>query len=80
MEVSQIYILISVVILFVIALFFFLNRKKKQKRLSNLAVLSFIFVISGLLFGDDRLVSYSLIGTGVVIAVVDLILNKRKKR
>jgi hypothetical protein len=80
MGASQIYILVSVVTLFVIALLFFLNRKKKTKKLSNLTVSSFIFVISGLIFGDNRLVSYSLIGTGAVIAVFDLILNKRKKK
>jgi len=80
MGASQIYILVSVVTLFVIALLFFLNRKKKQKRLSNLTVSSFIFVISGLIFGENRLISYGLIGTGLVIAVMDIILNKRKKK
>ena len=80
MGASQIYILVSVVTLFVIALLFFLNRKKKQKRLSNLTVSSFIFVISGLIFGDNRLISYGLIGTGLVIAVIDIVLNKRKKK
>jgi hypothetical protein len=82
MEASQIYILISIIVLLVIAiLVFFIKKNKKnkrEKRLTPLAGLAFAFIILGIIFGDDRLISYSFIGTGVLLAIVD-IAKKLKK-
>ncbi len=75
---SQIYILISVIVLAVIALVVVLRRKKEQKPLSKLAALAFAFVIAGIVFGEDRLIGYSLMGTGVVLAVIDIIKKSNK--
>ena len=57
----------------------FVKKNKKQKRLSPLAGLSFVFVIAGIVFGDDRLIGYSLIGVGIVLAVVGIIMKSKKK-
>jgi len=75
---SQIYIAMSIIVLAIIALLvFFVNRNRKEKRLSKLAGLSFGFIIAGIIFGDDRLIGYSLIGIGVILAIIDMI-NKSK--
>jgi len=74
MEISQIYILILIVVLLIIAiLVFFIKKNKKQKPLTPLAGLAFGFVIAGIIFGESRLVGYSLIGIGVLFAIIDII-------
>ena len=68
----QIYILIAVVMLAIIAVVVALRRKKEQKLLSKLAALAFGFVIAGIIFGDNQLVGYSLMGIGVILAIIDI--------
>jgi heme/copper-type cytochrome/quinol oxidase subunit 4 len=70
---EPLYIAVAIISLAVISILFFKVGKKKENRLSRLASISFAFVIAGIIFGDYRLVGYSLIGVGIVIAVVDMI-------
>ncbi|MDD5253483.1 MAG: hypothetical protein PHG05_00055 [Candidatus Nanoarchaeia archaeon] len=80
MEASQFYILLSIIILLIIAIFaFFIRKDKKEKKLTPLAGVAFAFVLAGIIFGDSRLVSYSLMGIGVLLAIIDMI-RKLKKR
>ena len=80
MNISQIWIVVSIVVLAVIAfLVFFVNKNRKEKRLTPLASLAFGFVLAGILFGDDRLIGYGLMGIGVLLAVID-IFNQSKAR
>lgn len=73
MDASQVYIIISIVVLAVIALLLFITGRNKPKRgLSRLAALAFSFIIAGIIFGEDRLVGYSLLGIGVLLAVTDI--------
>lgn len=81
MDTSQIYIIISIIILLaIIALFvFFIKRnKKKEKSLSPLAGIAFAFVLAGIIFSDNRLIGYDLMGIGIILAIIDVIKNKRK--
>jgi hypothetical protein len=81
MEVFQIYILISIVVLLIIAiLFFFLSKNKKKKTFSPLATIAFAFVLAGICFGDNRIIGYSLIGTGIIFAIIDIAKNKKTKK
>jgi len=74
MNASQIYIAISIVVLALIAiLVFFIGKNKKEKKLSKLAGLSFAFIIAGIVFGEDRFLGYSLMGFGVILAIIDII-------
>ena len=80
MNISQIYIAISIVILAVIALLvFFTARNKKEKRLTPLASLAFGFILAGLFVGNNRFVGYGLMGVGVLLAIVDMV-NKSKHK
>jgi drug/metabolite transporter (DMT)-like permease len=80
LNLTPMYIAISITALLIIAaLVFFVKKNKKQKRLSTLAGLSFVFVIAGIIFGDDRLTGYGLIGVGMILAVVDIIMKSKKK-
>lgn len=82
MDASQIYILIGIVVLLIIAiLVVFLGKKSKNKKvkpLTPLAGLAFVFIILGILFEDSRLVSYSLMSIGVVLVVIDMIMKLKK--
>ena len=72
MDPSQVYILISVLVLAVVALVLFLTGRMKPKTgLSRLAALSFAFIIAGIVFGENQLLGYSLLGIGVLLAVID---------
>jgi uncharacterized membrane protein len=78
MNISQIYIAVSIVVLAVIAfLVFFVSKNRKENRLTPLASLAFAFTLAGILFGDDMLIRYGLMGVGVLLAVLDMF-GKRK--
>jgi uncharacterized membrane protein len=73
MDAYQVYILMSIVVLALVAiLLYFASRKRPKRGLSRLAALSFAFIIAGIIFGEDRLVGYSLLGAGIGLAVVDI--------
>ncbi|MCX6746506.1 MAG: hypothetical protein NTU63_00015 [Candidatus Pacearchaeota archaeon] len=83
METSTIYVLISIIALLIIAvLLIFVRKEKKKKILTPLSGISYAFVLAGILFGDGNLIGYSLIGVGVLLAVIDIFkkfkANKRK--
>jgi hypothetical protein len=76
---SQIYIIISIVALVVIALLvFFVGKGRQENRLNPLASLAFGFVIAGIVFGEERLLGYGLMGIGVVLSVVDIIMRSNR--
>jgi len=80
MNISQIYIAVSIVVLAVIAiLVFFVRKNGKEIRLTPLTSLAFGFVLAGMFFGDDRFIGYGLMGVGALLAVVDMF-NKSKKK
>jgi hypothetical protein len=58
--------------IFIAVLVFFIGKSRKEYRLTPLAGLAFGFVLAGIIFGDDRLISYSLLGIGVLLAVIDM--------
>lgn len=74
MNSSHIYVAISISVLAVIALLVIVSGKsKKQNRLTPLAGIAFGFILAGILFADDRLVGYSLLGIGMILAIIDII-------
>ncbi len=81
MSPSQMYIVLAIVALAASALvFFFIGRKKPRARFSKLAVLGLALIVAGIIFGESRLVGYSLIGAGVLLAVVDVVRKLKKLR
>jgi len=73
MNISQIYIVISIVVLVAIALLaFFVGKSKKEKRITPLTGLAFGFILAGILFGNDRFIGYSLLGIGLILSFIDM--------
>lgn len=68
---------ITFVLLFL--LFLFMRKKGKTGRLSPLAGIAFVIILSGIYFGEDRNIGYPLIGVGIILAVAD-IMNKTRKQ
>jgi len=77
---SGTYIIISIVILAIIAILaIYTGISKRPKRLSSLAMLAFLLIIVGIVFGDNRLIGYSFMGVGVILATIDIINNLKNK-
>ncbi len=77
---SSIYILIGIIALAGIMAVLIPTRKKIRKPLSPLAGLAFAFIIAGLIFDENRLIGYGLMGVGVVLAVIDMVKKLKAKR
>ncbi len=79
MGASQIYVGASLAVLAVVAiLVLFVGRQRRANRLTPLAGLAFACVVAGIVFSDDRLVGYGLLGAGVVFAVIDIFNGSRR--
>lgn len=80
MESSTIYIAIGIISLGVIALLVAQMRQKGsvKKQLTPLAGLAFGFVLAGILFGEERIIGYTLLGAGVLLAVIDMVMKLRQ--
>jgi hypothetical protein len=67
---QALYIGISIAALIAILVLLVLNRRKIH-RISTLTMLGMTMVVLGIIFGDSRWISYSLIGVGVLLAIID---------
>jgi len=76
----EVYIAISIVVLLAIALIVIFVRKKQVKPRSSLAMLGMTLVVLGIIFiSEGRLISYSFMGAGVLVSVIDIIRNRKYK-
>lgn len=79
MNSSQIYLGIAIAVFVILTILFFLTSRKEEKAVfTPLSGLSMGFILIGILFGDDRIIGYGLLGIGVVFAVVDMVQKLRK--
>jgi uncharacterized membrane protein YwaF len=80
MNLSNIYVLIAIVVLLAIAVIVLLNsRTRGWRAITPLAGLAFAFVLAGITLAEQRWLGYSLLGIGVVLAVIDITRQARKK-
>ena len=52
---------------------FFVGDRHAERQITPLAGLAFAFVLAGIIFGEDRLVGFGLMGVGVILAVADIL-------
>jgi hypothetical protein len=72
MEASQVYTLVSITVLLLVAILaFFAKKNKKDGKITLLAGIALAFVLAGIIFGDVGLIGYSLLGIGVILAIID---------
>lgn len=80
MGTSQNYIIMAIIVFAIIAiLVFFIRKNKEAKQLTPLANLAFLFILMGILFGDNRFVGYGFMIAGIILAIIDMILKLKKK-
>jgi hypothetical protein len=67
---QALYIGILIAAFITILVLLVLNRQKIH-RISTLTMLGMTMIVLGIIFGDNRWISYSLIGVGVLLAIID---------
>lgn len=72
------FILIAGIALLAVILLLVLFTKKDSKRLTPLAGIAFACIAAGVIYGETRVVGYSLLAAGIVLAVIDAVLKRRK--
>jgi hypothetical protein len=78
MDISTLYVAIAIISLLAIMLILFvLGKRKPRATLTPLGGIAFVFIIAGIVFGDNRWIGYSLMGIGVVIAIIDAVIRRR---
>ncbi|MBS3084503.1 hypothetical protein J4411_01160 [Candidatus Pacearchaeota archaeon] len=74
------YVFISLMaFLGIVILSFLIKKNKKYQKLSVLESLSFIFIVAGIIFGNDEIIGFSLICGGVVFIIADIYIRVREK-
>ncbi len=77
MSIPEIYLAAALVVLSIILLLIFWVRRREY-RITPLISLAFAFVVAGILFGEDRVVGYGLMATGVVLALIEWWLRRKR--
>jgi len=73
MDLPQSYILIAIISLAIIAMIVVSRSKKPRKKISPPTILAFIFIVMSFAFSEDKLISYSLLGVGTILAVIEIL-------
>jgi len=74
MSASQIYIILAVAVFVIVAMFiFFVAESNKEEAFTPVTILAFGFILTGILHSSNRLFGYSLMGIGVILAIVDMV-------
>jgi len=74
---EPVWIAISISALVVIVVLLLIARGRQYQQPSNLAILGMSLVVLGIIFGDNRLIGYPLIGVGIFLSVIEAIRNRR---
>ena len=78
MNPSTLYVLMSIAALLILAILAYATfRSGRPNRLTPLAGLAFAFILAGILFGEDRLIGYGMMGVGVLLAIIDIVIKSR---
>lgn len=73
MSAVAVYLVILIIAGLAILMDLVLVYKKKKRGLSRLAGLAFAFVIAGIFLGGQKLIGYSLLGIGILLAIIDIL-------
>jgi hypothetical protein len=77
---AQVYLLVALIVLAMgCALVVLAGRRGRPGHLTRLAGVAFALVVAGVIFGAHRVLGYALIGTGVALAVVDIVRRARRR-
>ncbi len=79
MNTSFPYIVVAIVALAVVTvLLVVLGKGRLKNRITPLAGFAFAFIVAGAVFGENSFIAYSLMGVGVLLALVDMFRRSRQ--
>lgn len=79
MDSKIIYILTALVALYLVAVLILrFSKTSNVKKISPWGGLAFAFILAGLVLGQNRIIGYTLLGAGMVLAIVDIVIRARK--
>ena len=79
MNESQIYVVLAIVVLLIVALLaVFVRQRGGTRLLTPLTSLAIVFVIAGTVFGENRILGYGLMGIGIILALIDIFNRVRR--
>lgn len=79
MESSQVYVLIAILALALIAVVVvFVRGKKPGTKMTGLSQFAFLFIFAGILFSENQFLGYGLMTIGGVLALIDIIKKFKK--
>ena len=78
--VGSLWLTAGLVVLVALLAVVFLFRKKRSDKENTLVTVGTMFVVLGIVFGDDRLVGYSFIGLGVLLSIASVIGRRNETR
>ncbi|MDP3966062.1 MAG: hypothetical protein Q8Q04_00850 [archaeon] len=58
---------------------FLIKKNQKEREISFLEGLAFIFILVGIVFGEQKILGYSLISAGIVFVIGDIYVRIKKK-
>jgi hypothetical protein len=76
---SDAYILITIIVLTILVIVLIIAGKQVKTRPSRGAFLAFPLVVAGIVFGENRLIGYGLMGAGIFLAFIDIIVRYRNQ-
>lgn len=79
MDASQIYVLIGIIALAIIAVVVFIRGKKPYRGMSRLTQVSFILIFFGIILGEGMSVGYGLMAIGGLLALLDIVRKHGRK-
>lgn len=81
MEQGQIYVLISILALAIIAVAVFFVRGRGSKReMSRLSQMAFVFIFAGIIFSNQQFLGYGLMTFGGILAIIDIVKKFKNKK
>ncbi|MHB1294528.1 MAG: hypothetical protein ACYC4R_05985 [Anaerolineae bacterium] len=78
MSSTQVYLAVALIVFAALLLILFLYRRVGGRAITPLASIAMALVIASVLFGENRLIGYSLLGLGVLLAVIDIFRRSRQ--
>ena len=76
---SEVYIMVAIVVMAILVIVLVVTGKQVKTRPSRWAFLAFSLIVGGIVFGENRLIGYGLMGAGILFAFIDIIVRYRNQ-
>lgn len=78
-NISDAYILITIAVLALLVIVLIVAGKQMKSPPTRWAYLAFLLIVAGIVFGENRLIGYGLMGAGILFACIDIFVRDRNQ-